>query len=336
MIYQPGDCIVIPAFNKGYNVVYVTGGDDHSYHLAFLNYQGPTPPTAEYFDTCLFHVSTFGSEEQTHAAFDVVTIAQTLLHDAGEAAFASRLDLSGMIGLIGLTQMEEFSDIAAYFDQHYAKPDAQLGQDPFMPFKRVLMSIDEIRKRATPVNPFPTVKLYQQNQGALHFWQIYGVPDPAVLVVSWGKLGQHDGFEEITGGGLNALKEKYKDLIEEKKLQGFSEWSTYKNMILQFETAGEWGDTDDLTFRNQIWESLNERLFWTGNGAVSGGDIGSGTINLFFRAISADSAVNTISNMLLEKKIGSRYLVAIEHDAESPTNDIKIIYPPDYSGIFNY
>lgn len=245
MTYQPGDCIVIPSINNGYIVVYVAGGDERTFHLAFLDYQGANSPDGEYFDNCSFHVATFGSEEQTHVAFDVVITERSLLDNAKEATLVFRLDLGGMIGIFGLTPISEIRDISAYFDQHYAKSESLPTEDTCMPFKRALMPFHELRKRATPINPFPTVKLHKQGQEALQFWQIYGGPAPAVLVVSWGILGQYEGFEEITEGGLNSLKEKYKQFIEEKKLEGFSEYSAYKDLILQFKTEGEWGHPDD-------------------------------------------------------------------------------------------
>jgi len=335
MNYQLGDCLTIPALQNGYIAVYITGGDEQSYHLAFFNYQEEVPPSIEYFETSSFFVTTFGSEEQTHAAFDTVTIEKSLLESAKNVFLVSKVDLSGMIGLVGLTPMDEVTDISAYFDQHYARFDSANNEETFMPFKRSLMTIDEIRKHATPVNPFPTVKLYKLEHEVLRFWQIYGSPDPAAIVISWGTLGQLEGHEEFTQGGLATLKEKYHHLIQEKRTEGFEERVHYKDMILQFLTDDKWGDRDDLGFRNRIWDILNAQLFWTGNGEVSGGDIGSGTVNLFFRAISSKLAVSTISSLLKGRQINRSYLIAFERDPQS-TGYPRVIYPEDYSGEFNY
>jgi len=335
MAYQNGDCLTLPGFKNGFIAVVVTGGDEHSYHLAFFDYQGEVPPSVEYFDTSSLFVMLFGSEEQTHAAFDTVTIERTALESASEAILLSKVDLSGTIGLIGLTPMDEVADISAYFDQHYARFDSATNEEAYMPFKRSAMAIGEIRKRATPVNPFPTVKLYKLEHEVLRFWQIYGSPDPVAIVVSWGTLGRLDGHEEFTQGSLDTLKEKYQQLIQEKRTEGFEEREHYKNMILQFLTNDEWGASDDLGFRNQIWEILNAQLFWTGNGEVSGGDIGSGTVNLFFRAISSKLAVSIISSLLKERQINRSYLVALEGDAQA-AGEPRVIYPEGYSGEFRY
>lgn len=36
MTYQLGDCLTIPALKKGYIAVYIAGGDEQTYHLAFF------------------------------------------------------------------------------------------------------------------------------------------------------------------------------------------------------------------------------------------------------------------------------------------------------------
>ncbi len=249
MIYKPGDCLTIPAHKRGFIAVYVAGGDEQSYHLAFFSYEGEHSPSQEYFDSPSLFLVTFGDESQVYAAFDTVTIEQTSLEGAKDARLISKVDLSGMIGLHGLTPMREISDIAAYFDQYYSGFDSKDNiSDIYLPLKRTLMPISEIRKRTTPVNPFPTVKLYKEEHETLRFWQIYGSLDPAALVLSWGTLGLYEGHEELTQENLEILKERYLQLIQEKQAEGFEKYFEYKDMILQFGTDHKWGDPDDLGF----------------------------------------------------------------------------------------
>lgn len=334
MIYRAGDCLILPALHSGFVVVYVAGDNEQDYYLAFLDFQGITPPSPVYFETCSFVVSTFGPPEQAHAAFETVTISKTLLDHAFEVSRIAHLDL-GTLGQMGLTPMAEVADIAAFFEEHFANLAAKPDQETFQPFKRSMMPIEEVRKRANPVNPFPTVKRYKRDGQVTRFWHIYGSPVPATIITCWGPVGHYEGYEEIKDEHLDTLKATYRSLIEEKTTEGYEDWQNHKEMILQFQTNDGWGNLDDLAFRNQIWDNLNEQLFWSGNGEVSGGDIGSGTINLFFRAISPGLAVTLISALLEAKQIHRPYLIAIAGD-DSAGDGVKVIYPTDYAGEFNY
>ena len=334
MIYRAGDCLTLPALHGGSIVVYVAGCNERDYYLAFLDFHGITPPPPVYFETCSFVVSTFGPPEQVHAAFETVTISITLLDYASEVCRIAHLDL-GILGQLGLTPMAEVADIAAFFEEHFANLAATFDQETFQPFKRSLMPINEVRERATPVNPFPTVKRYKQEGQVTRFWHIYGSPSPAALVVCWGPVGHYEGYEEFKDEDLDTLKAKYRHLIDEKTTEGYDNWQNYKEMILQFHTTDGWGDSGDLAFRNQIWDNLNEQLFWSGNGEVSGGDIGSGTINLFVRAVSSDLAVELIKAMFEAKQIQRPYLIAIVGD-DITRKSVNVIYTVDYSGEFNY
>jgi hypothetical protein len=148
-------------------------------------------------------------------------------------------------------------------------------------------------------------------------------------------VGHYEGYEEIKGEHLDSLKATYRRLIDEKTTEGYDDWQNYKEMILQFQTNDGWGNLEDLNFRNQIWDNLNEQFFWSGNGEVSGGDIGSGTVNLFFRTVSSDLAVKTIDALVQAKQIQRPYLIAMVGDDNARTA-VNVIYPEDYSGMFNY
>ncbi len=334
MIYRTGDCLSLPALHGGSIVVYIAGDNEQAYYLAFLDFQGATPPAPAYFETCSFFVSTFGPPEQTHVAFETVTINKTLLNQSAGASQIAHLDL-GTLGQMGLTPMDEVADIAAFFNENIARLNANSNQETFQPFRRSLMPIDEVRKRAIPVNPFPTVKRYKQEGQVMRFWHIYGSPNPPALVICWGPLGHYEGYEEIKDENLDTLKSKYRLRIDEKTTEGYHEWRNYKKMILQFQTNDSWGNSDDLAFRNQIWDSLSEQLFWSGNGEVSGGDIGSGTVNLFFRAISSDLAVQLINTLLEAKQIHRSYLIASKGE-DNAEEEVKVIFPVNYVGEFNY
>ena len=338
MNYLPGDCLSISLSDEYYIVVFVAMSDEYSYHLAFLDYYEVEEPSDDYFQNGSFFVMTFGTEEQQFAAFDAVTIDKSVLDNDPGITLAKHLELPGRIGLNGMTPMADVSEIASYFEQYLKNYELQ-EPEQFSPFKRTLMGVDELVKFATSINPFETIKLYKEDGPVIYFWQIYGVPEPACLVLSQGKLGQVGEYQEIKDMPLDSLKEMYTRLIGEKREQGFGEWEKFSNLTLQFQTNDAWGAGDDLTFRNDIWEYLDRYLFWTGNGAITGGDIGSGTVNLFFHAISPDMAVTTITAALAEKQISRPFIIALEDEnitKQEPPFGIRVLYPGNYDGDFNY
>jgi hypothetical protein len=179
------------------------------------------------------------------------------------------------------------------------------------------------------------VKLYRREDEAVHYWQIYGVPDPIGLVISRGQLGAVGEHQEIKDKSPEETKRTYNLLIKQKKAEGYFEFDNASKMILQFNTGDAWGGVDDLAFRNEMWDYLDKYLFWTGNGAITGGDIGSGTANLFFHAISPTLAVSTITSALHEKQINRPYVIAVEDDEPSDgiaPNGVRVLYPENYEG----
>lgn len=56
------------------------------------------------------------------------------------------------------------------------------------------------------------------------------------------------------------------------------------SLIVQFRTDG-WGSEDDLTKRYHLEDLLDARLQADNNGICDGGDIGSGTINIFLNRL---------------------------------------------------
>jgi hypothetical protein len=106
-------------------------------------------------------------------------------------------------------------------------------------------------------------------------------------------------------------------------------WQTKHLLILQFGTGERWGGLDDLDFRNEIWKKLEAWLFWSGNGDLSGGDIGSGTVNLFLDVMDPEIAVQAINAMLANKQISRPFIVASQDDEK-----VSVIYPTNYEGEF--
>lgn len=328
MAYQIGDCLTVQFVTGKYIVVYVAGLDDNFYQLAYLDYYQPQPPDSNYFQSCSFYVVSF--ENQTHVAFEAVRIARDLLETSPNCKFVIHLDL-GMLGSFGLLQMSSVSGITDVFERVLLNNEHN-AVESFNFMKKDLMSIAELREKTTPVNPFPTVQLHKADDSSILFWQIFA-SEPKTIVIGGGIVG-HSG-QYVQSGEANPawLEKEYDDRIAEKRQEGYIEWVEYSKMILQIDATDGWGSEDDLDFRNEIWDQLALRLFWTGNGHVEGGDVGSGTLNLFFRTILPDLAVVAIQTIFEEKGVNRTYRIAIEN-APGAT---RVIYPEGGgSEEFNY
>jgi hypothetical protein len=68
---------------------------------------------------------------------------------------------------------------------------------------------------------------------------------------------------------------------------------------------------------------MNNCLGWTGNGLCDGGDIGSGTINIFCYVVNKDIAAKTVLEELNEEKLLDGLKIAFLNQNE----EFELIYP---------
>ncbi len=184
-------------------------------------------------------------------------------------------------------------------------------------------------------------KLYKKTKEKIIYWEIWKNDDSdSKLIVHWGELGFTGEVIQIKRDSILEMDEIYLSKIQEKKEEGFIEWETMSHMILQFKTDDTWGDVDDLDFRNKVWDQLNEILGWTGNGRVGGGDIGSGTNNIFFEVVDPEIAITSIVSGLDEVSGDKKFIVAMELPTEDNDDDvdfeINVLYPAGYESGFSY
>ena len=76
------------------------------------------------------------------------------------------------------------------------------------------------------------------------------------------------------------------------KREGYKTIPTSKlaRIVIQYKIDGR-GTTNDLDKRVQVENLMNECLGWKGLGHCDGGDIGSGTMNVFCFVVDAETAV---------------------------------------------
>lgn len=79
-----------------------------------------------------------------------------------------------------------------------------------------------------------------------------------------------------------------------------------------------WGTEDDLVKRHHIQNLLDERLLAENNGETAGGDIGSGTMNVYLmKIVDTDRALNAVLDILSNLDL----LDDVTIYRETPTND---------------
>lgn len=145
------------------------------------------------------------------------------------------------------------------------------------------------------------LKLYKSVKDRIHYWEIWKQNTKLVVHTGWvGHWGKTKKVDIAPGESERTAIKRYAVTPRENGYAPISD-DEHKVLIVQYAVEG-WGDGDDLTFREEVYELMNEDLGWTGNGRALGGDVGSGTINVFARVIDPVLAVNSLVLRLKKAK----------------------------------
>ena len=114
----------------------------------------------------------------------------------------------------------------------------------------------------------------------------------------------------------------------------------FTQLVVQFPIQGH-GTVEDLDFRHQVEEILDQALRGARLGHVDGGDIGSGTINVFaiVEPSAWEQAWTVTRTELARRNLLERAIVA--RDARGDDGDDGdewpvVIWPEDYKRRFSY
>lgn len=173
------------------------------------------------------------------------------------------------------------------------------------------------------------LKLYRRDGGVIRYWEAWDDGKRQVLIHE-GTVGDQGSShtQRIPRGS------KASDVIEQAsrrpRSQGYEVIpdEAHAEMIVQFAVEG-WGGPKDLDFRVTVEDLLNETLGWTGNGHCDGGDIGSGTINVFSFVVEPPAAVDAVRTAFAERNWLDRAVIAIRND-----DHYDIVWPPGHAGPF--
>jgi hypothetical protein len=131
----------------------------------------------------------------------------------------------------------------------------------------------------------------------------------------------HPGLRE------RMIAETAKSISAPQQKAGADDHST---LIVQYRTKG-WGSPQDLQMRHKVEFLLDESLKTTANGYCDGGDIGSGTVNIFLFVLDPSRARDTVVEALRTAHLLEGATIAMETD-----EGFEVVWPQGFVGEFSY
>jgi hypothetical protein len=174
------------------------------------------------------------------------------------------------------------------------------------------------------------IKLYKRSEDQIHYWEAW--EDGNKIVFHWGVLGERGETRKVRVDRWKSAERIIAKEAKKRQFEGYHEISVdaHKSLIVQYRTEG-WGSPQDLEKRYAIEDWLNECLGWTGNGHCTGGDIGSGTINIFSYVIDPYIARDEVVGALRKAKLIRGATIALESE-----DGFEVLWPEDFDGEFAY
>ena len=173
------------------------------------------------------------------------------------------------------------------------------------------------------------LKLYRATGQGTEYWEAWATAKE--MTIHWGKLGEEGENQEIPiKPGINpnnAIKSEAKPI----RAAGFKPLKPeqLRSIVIQYKIEGH-GSTADLGKRVAVEELMNERLGWTGLGHCDGGDIGSGTMNIFCYVADAKIAESVIVREQEARGFLEGALIAARiGDA------VEVLWPRNFNGVFS-
>jgi immunity protein 39 of polymorphic toxin system len=190
-------------------------------------------------------------------------------------------------------------------------------------------AVSAVDEAAGEQQPAPRMlKLYRLSPGEPRYWETWETPGG--VTIHSGRLGEKGETARLFAG--DASRRLVHAEAARRRAEGYAEipLEDHATMILQYRIEG-FGTEADLDKRNRVMNLMDEALGWTGLGHCDGGDIGSGTTNVFCPVVDPELAVPVIVRELERRGLLEGLTLAVETEEE-----ISVRWPPDYQGEFSY
>lgn len=174
------------------------------------------------------------------------------------------------------------------------------------------------------------IQLYKHTDSDRYYWRAGN--NGNTVFICWGRVGSVGEVREITLFPRESPDAVIRRESAQARGQGYTEIDEddLVQLVVQYQTEG-WGSEDDLDKRHRVEEILGECLDSTGNGCCDGGDIGSGTINVFCYMVVPSLAVEAVCRALQSHELLDGATIAVRDDGEE---SYDVVWPMDFEGLF--
>ena len=174
-------------------------------------------------------------------------------------------------------------------------------------------------------------KLYKTIDGRLHYKEAWCHRDECTF--HWGVVGTTGESETYPISEDTPNEDVIDNVLADAISDGYREVSIddHYQIVVQYQTADEWGDSVDLEKRHRVEDLLNECLGWTGNGHCDGGDIGSGTINSYSFVVAPQLACDAIVDELRSNRLLEGAVIAFR----DKNDEYNVLWPADFDRPFS-
>ena len=158
------------------------------------------------------------------------------------------------------------------------------------------------------------IQLTKQNGSDTLYQTIY--TEERLIVQHQGIVGEWvraEDVREIRVSRFKRLGVQILQLIEKFERQGYRELNEtdYRELIVQFSYEKDQEETA-LERRYMMEEVVNDGLLHTGNGYCEGGDIGSGTTNIFYHVLDVEAAIALIFEKMKARDVQDEPKIAVQ------------------------
>ena len=157
------------------------------------------------------------------------------------------------------------------------------------------------------------LKLYKKTMTGLQYWEAWSVEQE--LILHWGKVGERGKSRTVPLNGEDQSTAIRREAKNPRK-RGYRKIPTGRlvRIVIQYRIDGM-GTTEDLDKRIQVQNLMDDRLGWLGLGHCDGGDIGSGTINVFCLVVDGSIAIPHVIDELRSADLLHGAAITITSDA---------------------
>ncbi len=174
-------------------------------------------------------------------------------------------------------------------------------------------------------------KLYKQSEQDLLYWEAWVFNH--TVTTHTGKVGFRGKLKEYKLTEKSHSKKFIERLAKKPRRKGFIEIAHDDHWTLTIQQKMTEDIASDLEHRNELIDGLDEMLGWIGAGHVDGGDIGSGTTNVFAFVLAPTHTGNAVLAWLEQIGELTNSTVAITEPGDSGTT--VVIWPSDFEGDFS-